>query len=146
MLWLNNGDKGGYGEMTRSEFFSTFCKNCEIDRECTKGKKCFNCDCNDDIICYCGIEPTVEEVKGVKCAKYKPIKQEFMRPMQDNMKEAANHLNNASLYLGYALARAEIGETRNARLLTEVAERSFLRAFLYIRNALEDAKENEKDR
>ena len=69
----------------------------------------------------------------------------FMRPVQDNLEEAANHLNNANLYLGYALARAEIGETKNARLLTEIAERGLLRAFLYIQNALKDAKDNEKN-
>ena len=131
--------------MTRSEFFSTFCKNCEIDRECKKGNKCPNCDCDDDLICYCGNEPTVEELKKVKCDKYKPIKQEFMRHLQDNLEEAANHLNNANLYLGYALARAEIGETKNARLLTEIAERGLLRAFLYIQNALKDAKDNEQN-
>lgn len=70
----------------------------------------------------------------------------YMRPIQDNLEEAANHLNYASLYLGYALGRAEIGEMKNAQLLTELAERGVLRAFLYIRNALEDAKDNEKNR
>ena len=70
----------------------------------------------------------------------------YMRPIQDNLEEAANQLNYASLYIGYALGRAELGETKNARLLTELAERGVLRAFLYIRNALEDAKDNEKDR
>ena len=70
----------------------------------------------------------------------------YMRPIQDNLEEAANQLNYASLYIGYALGRAELGETKNARLLTELAERGVLRAFLYIRNALEDAKDNKKDR
>lgn len=69
----------------------------------------------------------------------------YMRPIQDNLEEAANQLNYASLYLGYALGLAEIGETKNARLLTELVERGVLRAFLYIRNALEDLKDNEKD-
>ena len=69
----------------------------------------------------------------------------YMRPVQDNLEEAANQLNYASLYIGYALARAEIGEMENARLITELAERGVLRAFLYIRNALTDAKDNEKN-
>ena len=70
----------------------------------------------------------------------------YQRPVQDNLEEAKSHLNYAMRYLGYALARAEIGEDKNARLLTELAERGVLRAFLLIQNALHDAKDNEKDR
>ncbi|MBQ1777835.1 MAG: hypothetical protein IIZ93_06730 [Acidaminococcaceae bacterium] len=63
-----------------------------------------------------------------------------------NLKWANDEMDYAMGYLRYAQARAEVGEVRNARLIAEVAERSFLRAFLYIRNALEDAKDNEKNR
>lgn len=63
-----------------------------------------------------------------------------------NLESAKDKTEYALRYLECALSRAEVGEVRNARLLAEVAERSFLRAFLYIRNALEDAKDNEKDR
>ena len=65
--------------------------------------------------------------------------------MVSKLKSAKDETEYALRYLEYAISRADLGEDGNARLLTEVAERSFLRAFLYIRNALEDAKDNEKD-
>lgn len=70
----------------------------------------------------------------------------YMRPVQDNLEEAESQIVYAQKYIDYAISRAKIGEPKNARLLTELAERGVLRAFLYIRNALEDAKDNEKNR
>ena len=102
-----------------------------------------------DMVVKAGARGTGRAYGSIKAEDREEVEKKssvYMRPVQDNLEEAANQLNYASLYLGYALGRAEIGETKNARLLTELAERGVLRAFLYIRNALEDAKENEKDR
>ena len=69
----------------------------------------------------------------------------YMRQIQDNLEGAKSQIEYAQDYISFAVCQATTGEMRNALLLAELAERGILRAFLYIQNALKDAKDNEQN-
>lgn len=69
----------------------------------------------------------------------------YRRTIQDNLEEAMRQIVCAENYIGFAIDRSTLGEMKNAQLLAEVAERGILRAFLYIKTALKDAKDNEQN-
>lgn len=103
-------------------------------------------------------KPSDAEIEKRKCDHYQPnidengrlhvhwdlIRENQSGDMVDLLDHADNEMKYALRYLGYARERAEVGETKNARFLAEVAERSFLRAFLYLQNAIKgpDSEEN----
>lgn len=105
-------------------------------------------------------KPSDAEIEKKKCDHYQPnidengrihvhwdlIKENKSGNMVDLLNHAENDLLYAMRYLSYARGRAEAGEMRNAVLLSEVAERSFLRAFLYLQNAIKGSDSEEKNR